>query len=37
MMMNTEGVAQGNYDFSAKPRIMNAKYRFKDPYGKNVE
>lgn len=34
--MNTEA-APGQADFSAQPRIMNSKYRFKDPYGKNFE
>ena len=28
--------APGN-DFSAQPRVVQPKYRFKDPYGQNLE
>lgn len=29
--------AQGGNDFAAMPRLINAKPKFKDPYGRNIE
>jgi hypothetical protein len=35
-MMDYNTGARGN-DFSAQPRVMQQKYRFKDPYGQVPE